>query len=395
MAGVGIGGGPGGGLGGGVSGGSGGFCPHFGTCGGCSLQHLADADYESRKWNQVADALARTGLGDVPVAPLFRFDAGIRRRCTFLVTRTPQGGPQGGLGGGALVVGFRARASHDVVAIESCAVHDRRIVELIAPLRRLFEGLKAHRDSSEIEINLTPTGFDLVLVLERDPGLGDREAVIRFAMDFDVARISWRRRRRRRDAWLDDAEPIIQRRPVQAIFAGVTVDLPPACFLQASVPAEAKLVELVCDAVPGARHIADLYAGVGTFTFALAAKSSVHAVEGARPLATVLDGAARRAGLVPRVEVEVRNLTRRPLVTAELKGFDAVVLDPPRAGAKAQVAELAQSAVRQIAAVSCNPATFARDARILADGGYGLKWVVPLDEFPWSNHVELVAAFAR
>lgn len=363
-----------------------GFCPHYGVCGGCSLQHLADADYEVRKWTQVTDALARAGLGDVPVAPLIRFDAGVRRRCTLLVQ---------GHGGGAMVVGFRARASHDVVAVESCAVLDRRIVDLIAPLGKLFKGLNAHRVSSEIEISLTPTGFDLVLVLDRDPALGDREAVIRFAMDFDVARISWRAVRKHRDAWLDDAEPIIQRRPVQAIFGGVTVDLPPACFLQASVPAEAKLVELVCDAVQGARRIADLYAGVGTFTFALAAGARVHAVEGARPLALALDGAARRAGLVPRVEVDVRNLIRRPLVGDELKGIDGVVLDPPRAGAKAQVAELAQSSVKLIAAVSCNPATFARDARILADGGYGLKWVVPLDEFPWSNHVELVAAFAR
>ncbi len=368
----------------------GGFCPHFGTCGGCSLQHLADADYEVRKWNQVADALARTGLGDVPVAPLIRFDAGIRRRCTLLVSRVPQGGH-----GGAMVVGFRARASHDVVAVESCAVLDSRIVELIAPLGQLFKGLKAHQSTSEIEVSLTPTGFDLVLVLDRDPDLGDREAVIQFAMDFDVARVSWREHRKRQDAWRDDAEPIIQRRPVQAIFSGVTVDLPPACFLQASVPAEAKLVALVCDAVKGARRIADLYAGVGTFTFALAAGASVHAVEGARPLAKVLDGAARRAGLVPRVAVEERNLTRRPLVGDELKGFDGVVLDPPRAGAKAQVVELAQSTVKLIAAVSCNPATFARDARILADGGYGLKWVAPLDEFPWSRHVELVAAFAR
>ncbi len=385
MAGVEIGGSPGG------DGPGGGICPHFGACGGCSFPHLADADYESLKWNLIAEALARAGLGEAPVRPLLRFDASIRRRCTFLVSRTPKGGH----GGGAMAVGFRARASHDVVAVESCAVLDRRIVELIAPLGRLFEGLNAHRASSEIEISLTPTGFDVVLVLEREPGLGDREAVIRFAMDFDVARISWRPHRRRRDAWLDDAEPIIQRRPVQAMFAGVTVDLPPACFLQASVPAEAKLVELVTEAVPGARHIADLYAGVGTFTFALAAGASVHAVEGARPLAAVLDGAARRAGLVPRIEVEARNLTRRPLSAAELKAIDAVVLDPPRAGAKAQVVELAQSAVPRIAAVSCNPATFARDARILTDGGYGLEWVAPLDEFPWSKHVELVAAFAR
>jgi len=188
--------------------------------------------------------------------------------------------------------------------------------------------------------------------------------------------------------------PVAIRRLPRAVFSGVPVDLPYDAFLQASVAAEAALTAEVLAGVGDAARVADLYAGLGTFSFALAAHAAVHAVEGSRAAATALAAAAARAGL-PRVTSECRDLEERPLAGAELARFDAVVFDPPRAGAKAQSAALARSAVPRLVAVSCNPASFARDARLLADGGYRLRRVQPVDAFTWSPHVELVARFER
>ncbi|HMK67878.1 MAG TPA: class I SAM-dependent RNA methyltransferase, partial [Stellaceae bacterium] len=184
-----------------------------------------------------------------------------------------------------------------------------------------------------------------------------------------------------------------ERRPARATLGGVAVDVPPEGFLQASIEAERLLMELVLAGVGDAKRIVDLHAGLGTFTFALAARAKVLAVDGSRSAMAALSAAASRAGLAQGIATETRDLDARPLLADELRPFDAAIFDPPRAGAAAQSAALASSAVARVVAVSCNPATFARDARLLVDGGYRLTRVIPIDQFIWSPHLELVAYF--
>jgi 23S rRNA (uracil1939-C5)-methyltransferase len=340
-------------------------CRHFGACGGCAFQHVAPEAYARAKRALVVEALARAGLGDAPVAPLRPLPPGTRRRARFAVRRGR--------------VGFQARASHDLVALEECAVLAPPIVALLPQLRRL-------RGNTGYAVTLAEAGLDLVVERAAAPDLAALEALAAFAETADLARLSWRAQ--------GEVLPVAQRRPVRVVIADVAVDLPPDAFLQATPEAEAALAALVLDGIGAATRVADLFAGIGTFTFALAGRARVHAVEAAPAALAALAGAARRAGLA-QVMAEARDLENRPLEPAELGGFDAVVFDPPRAGAKAQARALARSAVPRVIAVACNPATFARDAAALVAGGYRLERVAPVDQFVWSPHVELVARFAR
>jgi 23S rRNA (uracil1939-C5)-methyltransferase len=250
---------------------------------------------------------------------------------------------------------------------------------------------------AEAVVNATETGLDLVLVTGAKLGAVGRERLARFAEDQDLARIS----RRHPDA--ETPEIIAERRAPMAPFSGYPVRLPPGAFLQASLHGEISLVASVIAIAGEAKRIADLHCGCGSFTFPLAAHASalkksagpqVHAVDANEAAVEAVRAAANAAGLT-RITAERRDLDRRPLRVDELNRYDAVVFDPPRAGAKAQAQELAQSRVPVIAAVSCNPASFARDAEILTAGGYTLDWVQPVDQFPWTPHVELVARLVR
>ena len=340
-------------------------CRHFGTCGGCSFQHVSTDAYAEAKRSLVVDALARHGLAGAPVEPLRRLPPGTRRRARFSV--------RGGR------IGFQGRASHTLVALEECAVLAPVIVALLPALRRL-------RNNVGYSVTLADTGLDVVAERPRAPDLGELETLATFAEGNDLARLSWRSG--------DETVPLAQRRPVRVVLGSVPVDLPADAFLQATPEAEAALTALVLAGTAGAVRVADLFAGIGTFTFALASGARVHAVEGAAPALAALRAAANRAGLA-RVSTETRDLEARPLGPEELAAYDAVVFDPPRAGAKAQAEALARSSVPRVVAVSCNPATFARDAATLVAGGYRLESVVPVDQFVWSPHVELVATFIR
>ena len=354
------------------------ICPHFGECGGCSLQHLADDAYVAAKEGQLQAALRQHGLAPAEIAPLRRIAPGTRRRARFTLQRRRSGEP---------LVGFTARASHRVVDMRACAVLHPSLLALVEGLRRTTPLLWPRGGSGTATATLGDSGVDLLLDLAEPPALAVLEALAAFAETGDLARLAWRA------PGQAEPTPVAIRRPPRIVFSGVAVDLPADAFLQASAEAEAILVAELLAGVGDARRVADLYAGLGTFSFALAPRL-VHAVEGWPPAARALAAAAARAGM-PRLTSECRDLDARPLAGDELARFDAVVLDPPRAGAKAQSAALAASAVPRIVAISCNPATFARDARLLVDGGYRLTRVLPLDQFVWSPHVELVARFER
>lgn len=352
------------------------ICAHFGACGGCALQHLTDEAYAAAKLGWLRGALAQHGFADVEIAPLRRLASGTRRRARLALARSA-----------GVAAGFHGRMSHAIVDMRECHVLHPALFALVEPLRRLAAVLLPKKGTAAASLTLGDAGVDVLLELPKVPGLDALEALARFAAAHDLARLSWQAGK--------VLAPVAQRRPVRAVFAGVAVDLPPDAFLQASVEADAVLGALVLDAVGTLRRVADFYSGVGTFTFALASRAPVHAVEGDAEAAKALGHAAARANLGGRVTVERRDLARRPVSGEDLARFDAVVFDPPRTGAAAQSRELAVSPVPRVVAVSCNPATFARDARILVDGGYTLAHVTPVDSFVWSPHLELVARFER
>ena len=359
-------------------------CPHFGPCGGCALQHLSSAHYGIWKESLVPRALAQRGLADIPIAPMVRIPPGTRRRATLAATRA----------GGRVHLGFHGRESRSVVDLETCLLLRPRLRELLRPLRNALHAVLEDRETAAVAVTDTDAGPDVLIVSGTVPDLAAREALARLAEDADLARLSWAERPQ---AGATPApEPVAIRRVPAVRFGGVAVEPPPGGFLQPTGEGEAALVAAVLSYLPeDAGTVADLYAGCGTFTFPLSTRARVQAVDGDGDAIAALWAAARRADLTGRVAVEVRDLARRPLGPEELEGFDGVVFDPPRSGARAQAAAIAVSTVAVAVAVSCNPNTFARDARILVDGGFRLVEVTPVDQFPWSGHVELVASFRR
>lgn len=349
------------------------LCKHFGACGGCALQHLGVEAYREWKRQRVVETLAQERI-EAEVEPVLNAgtDVGVRRRAALSAVKA----------GGKLTLGFRRAHSHDLIDIEECPVLLPRLAASLPALRELLARLLP---AGEARILLTAADNGLDVVIESDAGklsqftpalagLVDALGIIRIAHGGDLV--------------FSAAQPKIT-------LAGVPVDLPPGAFLQASAEAENAIATLAVTAIGKARSVADLFCGAGTFTFALARKAAVTAVESDRTLLAALENAARRASGLRPVKTLRRDLMREPLSPLELNAFDAVLFDPPRAGAYAQAKTLAASRVPKVVAVSCNPATFARDARVLLDGGFSLERVVPADQFVFSAHVELVAVFAR
>jgi 23S rRNA (uracil1939-C5)-methyltransferase len=355
-------------------------CIHFGRCGGCALQHLADDAYAAAKRTRIADDLARQGLVPVELTPLQRTPAHARRRARLAAIRPDRAGSPP-------LLGFKVRNRHEIVDLRVCPVLQPPIVAVLPSVRALLAAVLKPGGRAEVAIALLEGGLDVVFAWPEPPDLAARERLVAFAGKVDAGRVSWQA------SVAALAEPVVQRRPVGARFGDVFVAIPPGGFVQASAEGEAALTAAVLDATRSARRVADLFSGAGTFTFPLAAA-------GARVLAVDSDGASLRAlaeaaRQVSGVQTLRRDLFSRPLVAEDLRGFDAVVLDPPRAGGQAQAQELARSSVPVIAALSCNPTTFARDARILVAGGYRLDRVTPVDQFLWSPHLELAAVFRR
>ncbi len=348
-------------------------CRHFGKCGGCQLQHVNDAVYADFATDRITEALKAQGL-DLPemraphLSPPYT-----RRRASFRAMKL----------GRRVVLGFAEAKSHQLVDLAECAILHPDLVTLIAPLRRMLATVLRDKRPSDVRMTLTDQGADVLISGVSVEGLAATEALSDFARAQHLARLS-----------VDEgfgAEPRWEPAPVTITLGGVAVNLPEGAFLQATKDGEAALVTAVGEALGSATSIADLFAGLGTF--ALAQDGPVHAVEGARDAALALQQAANAARR--HIKVEHRDLFRRPITAKELAAYDGVIIDPPRAGAKEQIAELAASKVARIACVSCNPATFARDARMLVDTGYALNWIQPVGQFRWSTHVELAASFSR
>jgi 23S rRNA (uracil1939-C5)-methyltransferase len=359
-------------------------CRHFGDhpaggCGGCALQHLEAGAYRAWKLAQLEAALARHGVTAEAIEPIAVSPPASRRRADFTVSRRRDG----------VLLGFNARGSHRVVDLTQCMVLRPGLAALLQPLRELLAPLMKPGDSAEARLAATDSGVDLLLVSAIEMGLGARERIAAFAARHDVARVA------RAHPKHPGTETLIERRPVRMVMGGVPVPLPPGAFLQATAEGEAALRDFVCEAAAGARRIADLYAGIGTFTFPLAQSGAkVHAVDSDRASVESVVAAARSA-MRTGVSAEVRDVEKRPLGVETIGAHDAVVFDPPRAGAAAQAAEIARSKIARVIAVSCHPGTFARDARELVGGGFRLAKLRPVDQFLWSTHLELAGLFLR
>lgn len=347
-------------------------CSRFGECGGCTLQHLPDSGYLAFKHTLVADALLAHGL-NVPVEPVVPCGPRTRRRAVFAAAATPQG----------VRVGFNERRSGRIVDLPDCAVLTPELHAAIGPLEALVADIAPSQGHLDIAVTVTAGGLDAAITnAPRDLPADRRMALAGSAAARAFARVAI------------NGEVVVQHRTA-AIRAGTAwLTPPPGGFLQAVEGAETRMVERVREIVGSARRIADLFSGSGTFSLPLAATATVHAVESYGPALEALSDAAQTPGLKP-VTVEKRDLFRRPLTALELSRFDAIVLDPPRAGAEGQCAQIAASKVRTVAMVSCNAATFARDAARLCAGGFRLKTVTPVDQFLWSPHIEVVGAFSR
>jgi 23S rRNA (uracil1939-C5)-methyltransferase len=348
-------------------------CRHFTHCGGCAVQHLRSPAYLAWKREMVIAAFASRGI-DAPVAPVASVGVGARRRAAFSARRTGRG----------VVLGFHEAKGVEIVDLQECPVTASAIVRLLPGLRRLVESLMSRRAPGRVVVTLAANGVDVAVEdVPGDPPPDVREFLAREATALNLARLTL-------------AGDTLYQATVPAVrFGAVNVVLPPRSFLQAAPVAEAEMVRLVTQAVKGAKRVVDLFSGMGTFTFPLAQSASVLAVDGDKQAIAALQNAAKRTPGLKPIEAKVRDLFREPLSARELQGFDAAVFDPPRAGAATQAQSLVDSPINVVVAVSCNPATLARDARILIDGGFRLERVTPIDQFLFSPHIEAVAVFRR
>ena len=362
-------------------------CRHFGRCGGCQLQQLDEQSLAQFVSARVSNASASQELGAELIAPPHLSPSGSRRRASLRAESSQ----------GRVLIGYREAKSHRLVELVECPVMLPEFVALLTPLRKLLiaassgkkqgKGRHAHAKlAADVDLAMTEQGIDVSIKGLTVEGLPATEALLDFARDHGLARLV-----------LDQGygpEALWEPEPVTVSLSGVSVPFPPGSFLQATLDGEQVLVGAVCEWLAGAGSVADLFAGLGTFAFALAGQSSkVLAVEAARDPHNACKSAAGRAQLP--IHSLHRDLFRNPLLAEELDRFDAVVLDPPRAGARDQIERLADSTVPKVAYISCNPSSWARDAKMLVEAGYRLKELRPVGQFRWSTHVELASLFVR
>lgn len=350
----------------------------YAECGVAPMQHWADAPYLAWKRDIVIQTLAREGI-EAEVEATVATPPASRRRLALHA----RGGP-----GGRVLLGFKARRSWRLVELTDCPVSDPALTVALPALARVAAPFLGHPKSAPtLHVTLTDTGLDVdVTGVEKKSGglTADRTALaIAAAAEADLARFSL------------DGDTLVMARQPRVRFGRASVPIPPGAFLQASPAAEAAMVERAVAAVKGAKKVADLFCGAGTFTFPLAEVASVTAADSSAASIAALKAGVSTAQGLKTIEAQARDLFRRPLSPFDLKGCEAIVLDPPRAGALEQTQQLPGTKASVVVGVSCNPQTFARDARVLIDGGFRLEKVTPIDQFLWSTHVELVGVFRR
>lgn len=346
-------------------------CPHYAACGGCTLMHASDPFVGRWKIEQVRNALAAEGV-PAPIRGIATSPPSSRRRATLAARRVKSG----------IALGFHGRRSGTITAIDGCLVLVPEIEAALPVLAELAEVAATRRGELGLSVTTGPSGLDVVLRGGRD-GQAVRTSLAGIAGRADLARLTL------------DGELVAQDRTPRQRIAGIEVVPPPGAFLQATRQGEQALIACVSRAVGSARKVVDLFAGCGTFALPLSRQLEVLAVEGDGAMVKALDLAWRRGFGHRPLKVIRRDLFRDPISAAELAGFDAAVIDPPRAGAELQTRQIAASGTGRVAAVSCNPATFARDAAILAGAGFVIEWIRVIDQFRWSPHVELAASFSR
>ncbi len=347
-------------------------CRHFKSCGGCAMQHASDAFVADWKQQIVRKAVSAQGLSTA-FRPIHTSPPESRRRAKFAGQRTKKG----------VMLGYYGKGSDTIVAVPDCQLVSPGLKAAFPALEALISMAASRKSKVAITVTETAFGPDIVVETERelDPPL--RMELAGFAKAHRVSRLTWQ------------DEVVVTMNPPEQVIGDVRVVPPPGAFLQATPDGEAALRAAVTEIVGEAGSIIDLFAGCGTFALPLARQAEVHAVEGEAEMMEALDRAWRGAKGLKKVSVETRDLFRRPLEPDELAKFDAAVIDPPRAGADAQIETLARSAINTVAMVSCNPVTFARDARTLANAGFTLNWIQVVDQFRWSAHIEVVGAFTR
>jgi len=348
-------------------------CKHFGVCGGCALQHWSLAEYALWKRNLVVEMLEHHGV-IAPVAPLIDAHGKGRRRAVLHARRGTHN---------VLEVGFAAPRAHHIVAIDACPVLAPELAGAVTAAWAIAEALKVTEKPLDIHVTAADNGLDVDVRGSGALKPDQIAALARIADAHGLARLT------------RHGELVTQRAQPLLTVGRAQVPLPPGSFLQATAEGEAALARLVIEHVGKAKRVADLFAGIGTFALRLAEKARVTAADSEASAIKALQRAAANASGLKQIEAIPRDLFRRPFVASELKVFDAVVFDPPRQGAEAQARELAKSGVKTVVAVSCDPATFARDVKILIDGGYKLAGVTPVDQFRWSQHVEVVGVLGR
>lgn len=349
-------------------------CSHARACGGCQLQHASDGFVAGWKREVVANALTAQGLAaDVLRQGVITSPPRSRRRATLAARKTK---------GGALA-GFHARGSDVIIPVPGCILLHPSLMALFPAVEALAVAGGSRSQALAVTLTHSPSGPDVRVEGGKPLDATLRMDLARLAERFALARLTW------------GDETVALRAMPEQVFGAARVQMPPAAFLQATEAGESALAAAVKQALIPQKRVADLFAGMGTFTLPLAETAEIAAYEGEPAMVAALDKTARATPGLKRITAEKRDLFRRPLEPDELRGLTGVVIDPPRAGAEAQVQRLAVSEVPVIAMVSCNPATFARDARILLAGGYALDWVQVVDQFRWSHHVELAARFHR